>query len=132
MQTTQSQNIIIYDGICNLCNGVVGWVFKNTSRDQFEFVPFQSRKGQELLALNNFPTHRLDTVILFEGDSMYTHSDGFLRIMSKMRKWKTLAGILSLVPRSFRDGIYTIASRNRIKWFGSSVAMCTVNLSSED
>ena len=123
------EKIIIYDGLCNLCNGVVGWVFKNAPKDEFQFIPFQSRRGQELLHLNNFPTDRLDTVILFEGDSIYTKSGGFLKIMSKMPHWNLASKVLSLIPVLFRDTVYDIASRNRIKWFGQSTAMCTVNFS---
>lgn len=128
MKTSQNQNIIIYDGICNLCNGVVGWVFKNAPKDKFQFVPFQSRRGQELLTLNNFRTDRLDTVILFEGDTIYTKSTGFLKIVSKMPNWRLVSQVLGVIPRIFRDTIYDTASRNRIKWFGNNTAMCTVNI----
>ncbi len=127
MQITNNQNIIIYDGICNLCNGVVGWIFKNAPKNRFVFIPFQSKKGQELLTLNNFPTDRLDTVILFDNESIYTKSTGFLKIISKMPKWQTLSTFFGLIPKDFRDAIYDIASRNRIKWFGNNNAICTVN-----
>jgi len=127
MQVTKNQNIIIYDGICNLCNGVVGWVFKNAPIDTFVFIPFQSKKGQELLTLNNFPTDRLDTVILFKDENIYTKSTAFLKIISDMPKWKFLSDIFGIIPSFLRDIVYDSASRNRIKWFGSNNAMCTVN-----
>ncbi|NAS31575.1 DUF393 domain-containing protein [Flavobacteriaceae bacterium R38] len=127
MQTTQDQNIIIYDGICNLCNGVVSWIFKNTPKNTFTFVPFQSKKGQELLMLNNFPTDRLDTVILFQEDRIYTKSTAFLKIASTMSHWRFIHDIFILIPKFIRDTVYDTASRNRIKWFGSNNAMCTVN-----
>ena len=125
MQTINKQNIIIYDGICNLCNGVVNWIFQNAPKNKFVFVPFQSKKGQKLLVKNNFPTNRLDTVILLEGENIYTKSTGFLKIISKMPQWKFLSVFFSVIPKGFRDIIYDTASRNRIRWFGKSNA-CTV------
>ena len=53
METTTTKDIIIFDGECNLCNGVVGWLLKFAPADLFQFVAFQSSYGQELLRLRN-------------------------------------------------------------------------------
>lgn len=111
---------IIFDGECNLCNGVVGWLLKITPKSQFEFVPFQSPKGQSLLSDLGFSTSQLDTVILIDDHGVSTHSDGFIRIISNIPKWQKLAPSLALVPKILRDFIYIIASKNRVKWFGNS------------
>jgi len=119
------KNSIVFDGECNLCNGVVGWLLKFAPKSLFEFVPFQSPKGQRLLMENNFPTSDLTTVILFDDYGAYTHSDGFLKIIAKIPKWSLVAALLAFIPRILRDSIYIIASKNRIRWFGKSNA-CTV------
>lgn len=126
MKTNNHKDIIIFDGECNLCNGVVGWLMKFAPPAIFEFVPFQSPKGQQLLRHFNRRTDRLDTVILIDDYGAHTHSDGFLKIIAEIPKWKRVAALLAFIPRMFRDFIYKTASRNRLKWFGSS-SSCTIN-----
>ncbi|WP_411895272.1 thiol-disulfide oxidoreductase DCC family protein [Winogradskyella sp. A2] len=121
-----TKDIIIFDGECNLCNGVVGWLLKFAPKDLFQFVAFQSIYGHELLKEHGFPTEELDTVILIDKDGVKTHSDGFLKIVSKIPKWQRVAALLAFIPRMIRDYIYRIASRNRVKWFGKSKS-CTID-----
>ena len=113
-------NIIVFDGECNLCNGVIGWLLKFSPKSAFEFVAFQSPKGQSLLKKYGYPTETLTTVILFDEQGPHTHSDGFLRIISKIPKWRLVAALLAYIPRIIRDTIYNLASRNRVRWFGKS------------
>lgn len=127
MDTQYNKDIIIFDGECNLCNGVVGWLLKFAPEDIFSFVPFQSPYGQELLIKHGFPTDALDTVILIDDAGIKTHSDGFLRIVSKIPRWQRVAALLAFIPRMIRDYIYVTASRNRVKWFGASKS-CTIRL----
>ena len=120
MYTTNQKDSIIFDGACNLCNGVVSWLLKFAPMTSFDFVPFQSPRGQQLLRLYNKPTTALDTVILIDAEGLHTHSDGFLRIVATIPKWRRVAALLAFVPRMIRDLIYKTASRNRLKWFGNS------------
>lgn len=122
-----NRDIIIFDGECNLCNGVVGWLLKFAPTHLFSFVPFQSSQGQKYLQKFGFPLQQLETVILIDKNGVHTHSDGFLRVVSKIPKWKRVAALLAFIPRMMRDFIYTTASRNRVKWFGVSQT-CTINL----
>ncbi len=126
MENQSGKNIIIFDGECNLCNGVVGWLMKFAPIEIFEFIPFQSPRGQQILIHFSFPTERLETVILIDDNGPHTHSDGFLKIVSKIPRWKLVAALLAFVPRMIRDSIYNLASRNRVKWFGQSKS-CTIN-----
>ena len=125
MKDQVSKDIIIFDGECNLCNGVVGWLLKFAPKDLFSFVPFQSPRGQELLKTHGFPTNALDTVILIDEEGVKTHSDGFLKIVAKIPKWQRVAALLAFIPRMIRDYIYKTASKNRVKWFGTSKS-CTI------
>ncbi|MFP4846054.1 thiol-disulfide oxidoreductase DCC family protein [Winogradskyella sp. PE311] len=126
MNNSVKKDIIIFDGECNLCNGVVGWLLKFTPEDLFQFVAFQSQYGQELLIKYGFPTEQLDTVILIDEQGVKTHSDGFLKIVSKIPKWQRVAALLGFIPRLLRDFIYKTASKNRLKWFGQS-SSCTID-----
>ena len=126
MEESSKQNVIIFDGECNLCNGVVGWLLRFAPSEVFRFVPFQSSEGQNLLKKHGFPTDDLETVILFDDQGVHTHSDGFLKIVSKIPKWRLVAALLAFIPRIIRDTIYNMASRNRVKWFGKSRS-CTIS-----
>lgn len=120
------KSVIVFDGECNLCNGVVGWLLKFAPEDVFQFVPFQSPQGQNLLQQYGFSTNQLETVILFDEHGKHTHSDGFLKIISKIPKWRLVSALLAFIPRIIRDTIYNLASKNRVKWFGKSHA-CTIS-----
>lgn len=126
MTMNQTKSIIVFDGECNLCNGVVGWLLKFAPLDTFKFVPFQSPLGQNLLVQHNFPTKTLDTVILIDADGIQTHSDGFLKIVSKIPKWQRVAALLAFIPKLLRDGVYRLASKYRVQWFGKSQS-CTIS-----
>ena len=128
MESTKQISTIIFDGECNLCNGVVGWLLKFAPSDLFQFVPFQSSRGQELLSQYGFRTDQLETVILLDDKGIHTHSDGFLKIVGQIPKWRLVAALLAYIPRIIRDTIYRMASRNRVKWFGKS-SSCTVSFS---
>lgn len=121
-----NKDTIIFDGECNLCNGVVGWLLKFAPPSLFSFVSFQSPQGQEYLKHYGFPLDELETVILLDESGVHTHSDGFLRIISNIPKWQGVGALLAFIPRLFRDWVYRTASRNRLKWFGSSQS-CTIN-----
>ncbi|MFS4482039.1 thiol-disulfide oxidoreductase DCC family protein [Hyunsoonleella sp. 2307UL5-6] len=127
MKNQQTKDIIIFDGECNLCNGVVGWLLKFAPKNMFYFLPFQSPQGQRLLKQYGFPTEQLDTVILIDQDGLKTHSDGFLKIVSKIPKWQRVAALLAFIPRLIRDFVYKTASKNRVKWFGTSNS-CSISL----
>jgi len=126
MENQITKDLIIFDGECNLCNGVVGWLLKFTPEDLFQFVAFQSSYCQQLLRQHDFPTEQLDTVILIDEYGIKTHSDSFLKIVSKIPKWKRVVALLTFIPRMIRDYIYKTASKNRVKWFGKSRS-CTID-----
>lgn len=126
MKSPATKSLIIFDGECNLCNGVVGWLLKFAPADLFEFIAYQSPGGQHILRDNNRPTDTLDTVILIEDGALHTHSDGFLKIVAQIPKWQRVAALLAFIPRMLRDFVYRTASRNRVRWFGTS-SSCTIN-----
>lgn len=120
MNNQRKTNIIIFDGACNLCNGVVRWLLKSAPKHTFQFVSFQSPYGQALLSQYGFPLKELKTVILIDDNGISTHSDGFLKILGKLPNYQLLSGVLTYIPRVPRDIIYKFASRNRVKWFGEA------------
>ncbi|WP_411031080.1 thiol-disulfide oxidoreductase DCC family protein [Spongiimicrobium sp. 3-5] len=129
MKNISKENIIIFDGECRLCNGVVTNILRFSPDKNFRFVAFQSWEGKTLLKANNFAVERLETVILIDEQGVHTHSDGFLKILSKIPKFQKVARLMTLVPKIIRDFIYTTAAKKRVQWFGKSKT-CTIVFSS--
>ncbi|MCL6272380.1 DCC1-like thiol-disulfide oxidoreductase family protein [Muricauda sp. 2012CJ35-5] len=126
-QYAMERNVIVFDGECNLCNGVVGWLLAYAPNGQFQMIPFQSPMGKQLLQQNGYATNTLETVILFDEHGEHTLSDGFLRILSKIPQWAIIGSALALVPKVIRDNIYKLAAKNRVRWFGKSQT-CAISI----
>lgn len=114
----QDKPILLFDGVCNLCNGFVQFVIRRDPQAKFRFAALQSEVGQQLLREANMPTDELSTVVLYENGRFYTHSSVPLRVVKKFGgAWPLLYGLV-IVPKMIRDGVYNWIARNRYRWFG--------------
>jgi predicted DCC family thiol-disulfide oxidoreductase YuxK len=110
--------IVLFDGVCNLCNGSVQFILRHDPAARFRFASLQSPVGQELLTRFGMDPKLLDSVVLVEGDRWFKESDAALRIARGMSGgWKALA-VLGVIPRPIRDAAYRLIARNRYRWFG--------------
>lgn len=111
--------VLLFDGVCNLCNAAVQWVLKRDRRAVFRFAALQSETGQRLLREANLPPAQLDTVVLADADGrIFTRSDAALEIVRRLGGgWRLLYGF-KIVPRFLRDAMYNWVARNRFRWFG--------------
>ncbi|WP_426492787.1 thiol-disulfide oxidoreductase DCC family protein [Hymenobacter sp. 102] len=116
--------IILFDGVCNLCNGFVQFVIRHDAAGRFRFAALQSEAGQALLRQHRLPTPtEPDSVVLVMGDRAYMHSAAALRILRGLTGgWRWLAGLGLLVPRRLRDAVYRLIARHRYQWFGRQEA----------
>lgn len=119
METSDQQHpILLFDGVCNLCNGFVQFVILRDPKAVFRFAPLQSKIGQQLASQAGFPIDELSTVILYDQGTFYTHSDVALEVVRRLPGlWSLLYG-LNVIPKSIRDNIYNWVARNRYRWFG--------------
>lgn len=113
-----NSKIILFDGICNLCNSTVQKVIENDADNQFRFASLQSEFGQKFLQENHLSTEEFNSIILIDGDKFYTQSDAALRIGKELKGIYKLSGLLFIFPKFIRDSVYNFISRNRYKWFG--------------
>ncbi|MDO6516765.1 thiol-disulfide oxidoreductase DCC family protein [Zobellia uliginosa] len=114
-----SKQIILFDGVCNLCNGAVQFVIKRDTLDVFRYAPLQSELGKKLIAERNIDSNSIDSIILIDpGVAYYIKSDAALEIGKQLKGYKTLSSILLWIPRSLRDIVYDFIARNRYKWYG--------------
>lgn len=115
--------IVLYDGVCGLCNKWVRFILRHDKKDKFRFAALQSAFAQNFLrqeVLNN----SLDTVYLVLPDAagnnrVFAKSDAAIEILSALEGgWAMIAGVLNICPRSLRDKAYDFIARSRYKWYG--------------
>jgi len=115
---TVKYNIVLFDGICNLCNHIVDFLIDRDSKKRFRFASLQSDIGQKIVKKFNLATIEVYTIILVEGEKCYTKSTAVLRIAKMLKApWPILFGFI-IIPRFFRDALYNIISKRRYRWFG--------------
>ncbi len=110
--------IILFDGVCNLCNASVQFVLKHDKNKIFRFASLQSAAGQLLLKENNLPNNSFNTFVLITSDKAYIRSTAALMVAKKLGGFTKLLYAFIVVPKFIRDAIYNLISKNRYKWFG--------------
>lgn len=110
--------IILFDGVCNLCNGSVQFVIRHDKKGAFRFASLQSAYAASLPGLESGVVNELSTVILQDGDRYYFKSTAALRIARMLGFPFSLAYMFTVLPLPLRDAVYDWVARNRYKWFG--------------
>ena len=119
----EDKKIILFDGVCNLCNGFVQFVIKRDANDVFRYASLQSEIGQKLLSERNIDVALIDSVVLIEpGVAYYIKSDAALQIGSHLKGFSGLSRFLHLIPSSLRNIVYDLIARYRYAWFGKKDA----------
>ena len=112
------QYILLFDGVCNLCNGAVQFIIKRDSDKAFRFAALQSPFGQEKLRQVGLSTTQLDTFILLKENKFYVRSDAALEVVRKLDGlWPALYAF-RILPRFFRDLVYHLLAKSRYRLFG--------------
>lgn len=114
----QPPPVILFDGVCNFCDGAVNFILRRDRHGRFRFAPLQSTAGQQLLKEHALPQGDLDSFVLIDKGHVYKKSGAALRVLGHLPwYWKPLQA-LWLVPRALRDAVYDYVARHRYKWFG--------------
>jgi predicted DCC family thiol-disulfide oxidoreductase YuxK len=113
-----SQSIIIFDGVCNLCNASINFIIKHDHAARFSFATTQSEYGQQALNDLNVDPKDPSTFIFIEGHQTYFKSDAALRIASHFKRpWSTIAW-LKFIPKFIRNFVYSMIAKHRYKILG--------------
>ena len=121
---TISNPIILYDGVCGLCNRLIQFVLKRDRNDRFRFAALQSEFAGDVLRRHGVNPALLDTVYLLlnysqPDERLASRSDAGIQILAELGGvWRTLASIVKHLPRWIRDKIYNLIARNRYQLFG--------------
>ncbi|MFD1953145.1 thiol-disulfide oxidoreductase DCC family protein [Paenibacillus thailandensis] len=114
----EPNSLVLIDGECNLCNGLVQFIIKRDKAGRFRFAPLQSPVGQRVLREGGMNVSDFDTFVLVESGRLYTRSAAALRIVRKLDGgWPLLYG-LTVIPSALRDAVYRIVAKNRYRLFG--------------
>ena len=115
----KDKKIILFDGVCNLCNSSVQYVIKHDTKDIFRFVALQSELGQKIINHIGISEKSIDSIILYEaGIAYYYKSAAALEIAKQLGDLYAFATIFKILPLSLRDSIYDYVAKNRYKWYG--------------
>ncbi|HYV93039.1 MAG TPA: thiol-disulfide oxidoreductase DCC family protein [Chitinophagales bacterium] len=117
MNLSETKPIILFDGICNLCNGAVQFIIKRDKKAVFKFAALQSEKAREILASLHTTPEEVHSAVLIDDGKMFLKSTGVIRILSRLPYWRWFK-IFMFVPKFLRDFIYEVVAKYRYKIFG--------------
>lgn len=121
---TNDKELILFDGVCNLCNSSVLYVIKRDKKDTFVFAPLQSKIGQTVINEFNIDTEKTDSILLYQPKErkIYQKSNAALRVAKKLSFPTNLLAVFLIIPAFIRDWFYNYVARNRYKWYGKKDA----------
>lgn len=113
------RRIILFDGICNLCNGSVIFILRHEKDPVFQFASIQSETGKELLEWCGLPSNYNQAVVYIENGKVYLGSTAALKIgQGLIFPWSLLSFVGFVVPKFIRDWVYNQIAQHRYQWFG--------------
>lgn len=112
------KSIILFDGVCNLCNSSVNFIIKHDSKEHFLFASLQSDAAKEILLHYNYENLNINSIILIENGIIYKKSTAVLKISKSLNGIISTSYLFIIVPKFLRDWIYTRIARNRYQLFG--------------
>ena len=114
------QKIILFDGVCKLCNTTVNFIVSHNKKKSFEFISRQSDEGKNMLKKFGISDNNLGSLIYIQVDTgnAYFHSTAALRITDHLDFPYHLLSLLIFIPTFIRDAIYSFIASHRYKWFG--------------
>ncbi len=115
----KDKKIILFDGVCNLCNNSVNFIIEHDKKDVFRFASLQSEIGQKLTSERGIDPEELDSIVLIEpGVAYFKKSTAALEISKELSGGYSMLKYFSFLPEGLRDGVYDLIANNRYKWFG--------------
>lgn len=119
MESSQHTNLVLFDGVCNLCNGFVKFLIRRDREKAFSFGALQSEQAERLLSdMNKNAGNTLNTVIYIRHGQYYSQSTAVLNIFKDLGGWWKLTGALRIIPCPIRDRIYRWISNHRYRYWG--------------
>lgn len=110
--------IVVFDGVCALCSGWVGFLLRHDTARRFRFAAMQDAAGRRLLATHGLDSDDPMSFLLLDASGARIDSDAIIVVLEKLGGAWRAARVLRLLPRHLRDRLYRALARNRYRWFG--------------
>ena len=118
-----NKQLILFDGVCNLCEASVQYVIKHDKNDVFRYTALESDVGQQILRKFNIDRTKMDSILLYSSENGISYkSTAALKIASKLGFPRNLMGIFLIVPAFIRNSVYDYIAKNRYQWYGKKDA----------
>lgn len=119
----KDKQLILFDGICNLCNTSVLYVIKHDKANRFMFAPLQSEAGKQIIEKFNIDSSQTDSILLYSKDKgLSIKSSAALKIAKHLGFPRNLMAVFFIIPTFIRNWVYDFVARNRYKWYGKKDA----------
>ncbi|MEY8849068.1 thiol-disulfide oxidoreductase DCC family protein [Psychroserpens sp. XS_ASV72] len=119
----KDKKLILFDGVCNLCNSSVLYVIKHDKNNKFMFAPLQGEAGTKIIQHFNIDTSKTDSILLYsENDGLSIKSSAALRIAKDLGFPRNLMTVFFIIPTFIRNWVYDYVAKNRYKWYGKKDA----------
>lgn len=113
------KKIILFDGVCNLCDASVQYIIKHDKKDVFRFVSLQSELGEKIIKHIGVDRSKTDSIVVYEPRiAYYTKAEAALVIATTLGGWISALTIFSILPKFILNFTYDFVAKNRYKWFG--------------
>ena len=123
LELPKHKKLILFDGVCNLCNNSVQYVIKHDTEDIFMFTTLQSDAGKAIIKEFNIDTQKTDSILLFIPEKAIDYkSTAALKIAASLGFPQNLMTVFFIIPRFIRDWVYDYIAKNRYKWYGKKDA----------
>ena len=116
-------NIVLFDGICNLCNASVRFITRHDRNSRIAFASLQSETAKQLLLKMNINAQQIDSIIFISNENMFIKSDAAIEIAKLLHGFPRLLKYFQFIPRPIRDFVYDLIAKNRYRLFGKSCAL---------
>ena len=117
-EITSTKATILFDGVCNLCNGSVNFIIDRDPEARFQFVSLQSSLAKELLLKFDYDNKEFESILLIKKGRLYEKSDAVIEIAKDLHGFWSIMTVFKSIPRSIRNGMYDLIAKHRYKWFG--------------
>ncbi len=117
----QSNPVLLFDGVCNMCNGVVQFIIKRDTKGIFKFASLQSPVAERMLQQYGV-LKKFDSVVLIDDSKLFQKSTAALKVLQKLPWYWQWTQVFRIVPRFIRDAVYDFIATKRYKWFGKKEA----------
>lgn len=127
MHTNPEHIVVLFDGVCNLCNGAVRFIIRRDKKDIFRFASIQSDAAKNILLQYDYKNNEMNSILVIDHEGLLRDSRAVLHICKHLgAPWKWLYG-LRVIPRSWTDRLYRFVALNRYRWFGKR-KHCTTSM----